>query len=270
MDTQETGPLKNTGTADPVEIVYYTDPLCCWSWAMESQWRKLRYQFQQHLKWRYCMGGLLPSWNHFTDGVNSVSRPAQMGPIWMEASHISGMPISNRIWVNDPPASSYLACIAVKCAQLQSPELGDKYLRLLREAVMLHDKNIATQNVLVQLAEQLSEKSAHEFDMKLFQEDLVNDRGLEAFRQDLNEVQSRGIHRCPTFIFRRAAHTPLLLTGYRPYATLLEVMKQLLPEVELSQQPIDDEAYLTYWSTLTKRELEEAVAPHEVLKKLPV
>src|SRR4051812_38967292 len=145
MNHQETDPLKNAGTADPVEIVYYTDPLCCWSWAMEPQWRKLRYQFRHHLKWRYCMGGLLPSWSHFTDGVNSVSRPAQMGPIWMEASHISGMPINNHIWINDPPASSYLSCIAVKCVALQAPELEDWYLRLLREAVMLHGKNIATQ-----------------------------------------------------------------------------------------------------------------------------
>ena len=25
-----------------LSIEYYTDPLCCWSWAFEPQWRRLR------------------------------------------------------------------------------------------------------------------------------------------------------------------------------------------------------------------------------------
>src|SRR5438309_9692359 len=98
---------QTTGTADRVSITYYTDPLCCWSWALEPQWRKLRYLFQNAITWRYVTGGLLPGWNQFTDGLNSVSRPAQMGPIWMEAAHISGMPINNQVWIRNPPASSY-------------------------------------------------------------------------------------------------------------------------------------------------------------------
>ena len=138
--------------ADVVEIVYYTDPLCCWSWAIEPQWRRLQYEYRGHLQLRYCMGGLLPSWKHFSDAANSVSRPAQMGPIWMEATHISGMPIQNTIWITNPPASSYLACIAVKCAGLQSAEAEAQYLRLLREAVMLKGENIDKQSVLIKIA----------------------------------------------------------------------------------------------------------------------
>src|SRR5215218_1622348 len=115
---QTTNSKAHANTADRVQIVYYTDPLCCWSWAFEPQWRKLRYQFGDNLTWRYCMSGLLPGWNQFTDNLNAVSRPVQMGPIWMEAAHISGMPISNRIWITNPPTSSYLSCIAVKCAEL--------------------------------------------------------------------------------------------------------------------------------------------------------
>ncbi len=106
--------------ADQVEITYYTDPLCCYSWAFEPQWRRLRYEFEGRISWQYIMGGLLPGWNNYNDELNSVSRPVQMGPVWMQASHISGMPMPNRIWLEDPPASSYPACIAVKCAQPQT------------------------------------------------------------------------------------------------------------------------------------------------------
>ena len=48
--------------ADRVEITFYTDPLCCWSWAFEPQWRRLQYEFQDRIIYRYVMSGLLPGW----------------------------------------------------------------------------------------------------------------------------------------------------------------------------------------------------------------
>src|SRR3954471_8227222 len=80
--------------ADQLEIIYYTDPLCCWSWAIEPQLRKLQFEFTGKLKWRICMGGLLPGWKNYHDEINSVTRPIQMGPVWMHAQQISGMPMN--------------------------------------------------------------------------------------------------------------------------------------------------------------------------------
>lgn len=120
MNLQETLPEiglaveNHQNKADRVEITFYTDPLCCWSWAFEPQWRKLQYQFRDEIVFRYIMTGMLPSWKNYSDPFYSVSRPQQMGPVWLEASSSSGMIINSKIWVNDPPASSYPACIAVK------------------------------------------------------------------------------------------------------------------------------------------------------------
>ena len=36
----------------------------------------------------------------------------------MQTRHVSGMPIDDRIWLEDPPSSSYLACLAVKAAEV--------------------------------------------------------------------------------------------------------------------------------------------------------
>jgi predicted DsbA family dithiol-disulfide isomerase len=261
--------MSSKNAADRVAIVYYTDPLCCWSWALEPQWRKLRYQFQHHITWRYCMGGLLPGWKQFSDGLNAVSRPAQMGPIWMEAAHLSGMPINTHIWIKNPPASSYLACIAVTCAQLQSASAGEQYLRLLREAVMLHGENISVQSVLLKTAEALAQTGVP-FDLKQFDEDLKTNRGRDAFRNDLHEVQNRGINRFPSLVFSSPHHASLLITGYRPYEALVDVLKQMQPGIENNALPIDEAAYRQYWGSLTDRELKEATDTHEVLKKLPV
>jgi predicted DsbA family dithiol-disulfide isomerase len=215
---------------DGVDITYYTDPLCCWSWALEPQWRKLLNKFSGKIHWNYCMGGLIPDWNNYNDPVNSVTRPIQMGPVWMHAGQLSGRPIEHNIWMKDPPASSYPACIAVKCAQLQSAEAADRYLILLRETCMFKGINIARESTLMDVAESLAEETP-DFNLNTFGENLKNDTGLEAFRKDLQQVQYLKINRFPTLIFRRPQQASLIITGYQPFSVLVNAIQQMAPEL---------------------------------------
>jgi predicted DsbA family dithiol-disulfide isomerase len=183
----------------------------------------------------------------------------QMGPVWHEASQQSGMKIYDKIWVEDPPASSYPACIAVKCAELQSQIAGVKYLRMVREAVMLQGKNIARQDVLTGIAQHLANNYRDLIDMDKFLYDLTgSDNGIEAFRKDLNEVQSRNITRFPTLIMRSIDKPAIMITGYRPYRVLIDAIKQVAQTTEPLQKPPSKEAYIKYWGNITEREIEEA------------
>ncbi len=247
-----------------VEIVYYTDPLCCWSWGFEPQWRKLRYEFASQVTWRYCMGGLIPAWNNYHDVVNLIHRPIQMGPVWMDAGHVTGMPVYNRIWMEDPPASSYPACIAVKCAFLQSPDAGETYLRMLREAVMIEGHNIASLPVLESMAAKLSAADSGGFSFDVFNQDMKNENGLEAFRLDIAEVQQRNISRFPSLIFRAPQKTPIIITGYRPYSVLLSALTQIAPGLLPVRKANDVERYKQYWGSLTNREIGEALSQENV------
>lgn len=250
--------------ADRVEITFYTDPLCCWSWAFEPQWRRLQYEFQDTVTCRYVMAGLLPGWKNFNDPLYSVTRPMQMGPVWHEAGVTSGMNIYDRIWIEDPPASSYPACIAVKCAQLQSQKAGVKYLRMVREAVMLQGKNIAKQDVLIAVAELLSNNFSGLLDIEKFQQDLAgNDNGIEAFRTDLNEVQNRNITRFPTLIMRSHNKPSIIITGYRPYPVLLDAIRQVASENTVILKPDSKEDYIKYWGNITEREIDEVFSDQE-------
>ncbi|WP_207513928.1 DsbA family oxidoreductase [Longitalea luteola] len=221
---ENTTPEIQSGSV--IDIVYYTDPLCCWSWALEPQLERLEKDWPGTINWRYCMGGLLPGWQHYFDQQNSIQRPAQMGPLWMHASEVMEVPIAHRIWVDDPPASSYPACIAVKCAALQSAEAGRLYLYHVRKAVMFHSLNIARPEVLLQVARCIAVMNK-QFSFEQFEEDMKTDRGLEAFRKDLQEVKYRGINRFPTLLIKRpAAPGGLLVTGFRPAETLLHIVNE--------------------------------------------
>lgn len=238
---------------DLLEVVYYTDPLCCWSWAFEPQWRRLLYELKGKIKYRYCMTGLLPSWDNYNDSLNSFSRPIQMGPVWMHAKQLSGMPFEQNIWMTDPPSSSYPACIAVKAAALQSLHFEDIYLRKLREAVMMRGENISKREVILYLAEKLG-RDDKKFSFEKFQYDLQNDEVLEIFQKDLQEVKYHNINRFPSLVIKNSQSRAIIISGYRPYSILIDAIKQL---ITMEEMKINAAEYKDYWQFLTDREIEE-------------
>ncbi len=206
------------------------------------------------------MGGLLPDWNTYNDPLNSVSRPLQMGPLWMEARHISGMPIKDTVWHQNPPESSFPACIAVKCAGLQSADAAESYLRRCREAVMLHGKNIAKQEVLLEIADELTKEYPHLLDPRRFREDWQTGAGKDTFREDLQAVRIHNFGRFPTLTIQQPGKAGVVIVGYRPYSVLLDAIKQVAPQLEPSQKSPTAEVYRNYWGNVTERELDEAGA----------
>jgi predicted DsbA family dithiol-disulfide isomerase len=143
----------------------------------------------------------------------------------MHASQQLQLDLAYKIWVEDPPASSYPACIAVKCAAFQSPTTGRLFLHHLRQAVMVHGKNIAKQEVLQEVATSVA-AITNDFSVTRFLQDMQNDRGLDAFRNDLQEVKYRNINRFPTLLIERSWAPGLVVTGFRPAEILLQIINE--------------------------------------------
>lgn len=240
-------------------IEYYTDPLCSWSWAFEAQWRRLRYECGNLLEWRYRMGGLLSDWRSYDDPFNDIRHPSQMGPQWFQVRKHTGMPLDERIWHLDPPSSSYPACVAVKAAECQGQNVGEAYLRRVREAAMMECRNVALQEVLLDLAQHMAQEagSGKRLDFPRFCADLNAPETVEAFRQDLRDVAYKGIGRFPTLILHSANRRPIMLVGYRPYDVLWAALSQLVPHMPRRQAMPPEElvrAYVHSWGCVTLRE----------------
>jgi predicted DsbA family dithiol-disulfide isomerase len=223
-------PTDNKGNSiksSKVNIFCYTDPLCCWSWASEPSWLRLRNQYEEQIQWKYVMTGLLPNWKRYNDTVNSVSRPLQMGPVWMHASQLSGVPMKYDLWHKDPPASSYPACIAVKSAMLQSESAGELYLNYAREAVMTRGLNISKSEVLLLLAKTLASDAGDIFDYARFESDWKKGAGCESFVEDLKQTRLEGIQRFPTLVMSSPGKESVSVVGYRPYSVMIETFEKL-------------------------------------------
>jgi predicted DsbA family dithiol-disulfide isomerase len=236
-------------------ITYYTDPLCSWSWAFEPQWRRLRYELGTQVQWTYRMGGMIADWHKYSDPLNDISRPVQMGPQWYQVRTLSGMPLNERIWFADAPTSSYPACIAVKAAEQQGRYAGERYLRRLREAVMVEERNIARAAVLQEVAVELADQHS-EFDAAQFARDVDDPAVLDGFREDVKEVRWREIGRFPTLILRNREQKAIQIVGYRPYEVLLDAVQHIAPAATVQQNP-ELIPYTDYWKCLTTRELAE-------------
>lgn len=218
----------NNEEVDRIEIEYFTDPLCCWSWAFEPHWRKFVNENQQLIKWRYRMGGMIQDWKNYSDPLNDVTRPAQMAPLWMQVKYTTQSEIDPDIWLFDPPQSSFPACLAVKCAERQSVAAADILLLAMRKAVMTQKKNIARKEVILNLALEI-EKNFHILDFSKFESDFEHNRGVNMLKTDLQVAKLGDIGRFPTITMRKSkTEKGIIVVGYRPYHVLQEAFKQLI------------------------------------------
>jgi predicted DsbA family dithiol-disulfide isomerase len=171
------------------------------------------------INYRYIMCGMIPDWNSYKDDMNSITKPLQMGPLWMHASEVTHTPMKYSIWHEDPPASSYPTCIAVKTAGLQSAHAEELYLNSARRLLMLEGKNISKVSVLLEVARELD---VADFSFEQFKNDWDSGNGKNAFRSDLQKAKLNNIGRFPTLTFQDETGRGVMMVGYRPYEVLEE------------------------------------------------
>lgn len=224
--------FNNINTADRIEIEYFTDPLCCWSWAFEPHWRKFLNENSHLINWRYRMGGMLTDWKSYTDPMNDISRPAQMAPLWLQVKYTLNTKIDPDIWIEDPPHSSIPSCLAVKCAEMQSQAAADLMLFGLRRSVMTKKANIARREVILNLAADL-EKKYGILNYDKFENDFERNIAVHHLKDDMQRAKLADIGRFPTVTMRLAKERKgIMIVGYRPFYALMESFQQLTKELE--------------------------------------
>ncbi len=171
-----------------VTVRYYTDPACSWSWGTEPKLRRLIWEFGAELRFTWVMGGLArqygPDYRDQETGVGSGADCfADLMAHWLDVAAESGMPIDARIWSQNPISSTYPACQAVKAAVEQGAEAACRYLRRVREGLLLERKKLDHLEALVGEAGQAG------LDVERFRIDLGSHAITEAFAADLDEVR---------------------------------------------------------------------------------
>lgn len=193
-------------TVAGLRVVCVTDPLCSGCWALEPAWRRLLYRYGDVATVSNVYGGLLPSWKGFRDRSAGIASPADVAPHWDQVSQCSGQPIDSALWLLDPPASSFPACVAAVAVRLVAPEQEGPYLRRLRELAFLERRNIARDEVLVEALAGL------EIEAGSWRAAIDDGRAEQAFRADRALARTLGAGVFPT-LFTAWGSAPLRLAA---------------------------------------------------------
>src|SRR4051812_38363693 len=200
-----------------IDVVYFTDPLCPWSWAAEPALRRLETEFGAQLRIAFVMVGMARE----VDAAHELAET-------LEAIEASGMPADPRVWIEGSPRSSYPACLAVKAAAEQG--LDGPYLRRLRLGVMTRRERIDNPEAFLAAARDVAGLDVARFDI-----DMRSNAIVEAFAADRDRAAAAGGAErpgIPAFMFGdgaavessevEALREAAIAAGAQPGADLLE------------------------------------------------
>lgn len=198
-----------------IDVVYYTDPLCPWSWAAEPEARRVEVEFADQVAFTYVMAGMAKE----TD-------PGRLLESTLEAVAGKGSPADPRIWLDGAPRSSFPACLAVKAASEQ--RLDGAYLRRLREGVFCRRERL--DNVEAFLA---AARDVPGLDVARFEIDLRSNAIVELFGADRERAAgARGEDRPALPAFSVAGGDPIGGDGLRAAVAAAGGKPGPLPAVE--------------------------------------
>ncbi|WP_053364803.1 DsbA family protein [Bacillus sp. FJAT-27245] len=205
-----------------IELYYVTDPICSHCWALEPTLNKFIAQYGHYFNMKTVMGGLLESWEGFADVSNGIRKASDVAGHWREVGEHSRMPIDGSLWLDHPVHSSYPPSRVYKIIKQSSDKLANDFLRKAREAVFVLNQNIAEDNVLIELVDQLGLNGAEIVKKAL---------GIQA-QQLLNEdfalAKSLGVRGFPTIIMVNEEKKGVKLVGARSFEDYVNGLKQVI------------------------------------------
>lgn len=231
-------------TAKPVQIIYFTDPICSSCWGIEPQLRRLKLEYGDYINIEYHMGGLLPGWKNFYSG--GITKPSDVAHHWDEVSLHYEMPIDGDVWLEDPLSSSYPPSIAFIAAQLQNKAKAVKFLRHIREMVFLEKKNITKWEHLKAAAEKAG------LDTVQLKKDYEG-QADQLFKNDLDYARTNGVRGFPTLFFVDSSNNRQMLYGARPYQDFERILQFMYPDAVKKPLPANNELF-NHYPTLTAKE----------------
>jgi predicted DsbA family dithiol-disulfide isomerase len=171
-----------------VEVRYFSDPACTWSWAAEPALRRIIFEFDGELKFSWAMGGLARRFGAaYRDSEAAIGTGpdcfADLMSHWLNVAGQTGMPCDPRLWTEAPLSGTFPACIAVEAAAEQGWEPAYRYLRRLREGILCGRRKLDERAALV------DEAGPAGLDVGAFEEALDSDRPAAAFAAHMEEAR---------------------------------------------------------------------------------
>ncbi|MDS9472907.1 DsbA family protein [Sporosarcina pasteurii] len=234
-----------------IELYYVTDPICSHCWALEPVLRRFVDQYNHYFNMHTVMGGLLEKWEGFADVSNGISSPADVAGHWREVGEHSRMPIDGTVWYDNPIESSFIPSRVYKVIQEKNPALANPFLRRAREELFAFNQNIAQDETLIKLVNQIG----------LNGEEIVQESKLPeantSLQEDFQLVRQLGVRGFPTIVMVNEEQHGVRIVGARTLEDYTNALQKLLPNETLRAEQLSNlQTLLQREKLLFSREIE--------------
>jgi len=215
--------------ANPIQVVWYTDPHNVWCWGFEPMMRRLEVVYPDAVKVEVRQGGLFEDFSPVREQWARMSGgrwTASVLAFFQAVSEQHRMPMDAEKMLEgvDDFNSTWPACIAVKAAEFQGREAGRRYLRALREAWCLDGRGIHRRGVQAEVA------SETHLDVDAFMKALEDGTAEAAFHADRLECERLEVTGFPTFEVGRG-DVSARLNGWQPWEVFEDILRKVDPDV---------------------------------------
>ncbi len=259
---------------DMIEAVDYTDPFCSWAWGTEPKYRRLQWQYGEHLRWRRVVTVIWsPGWHRmWSEDEDTSPLCPKLSAYFGQTTEVTGMPYPDPIDHLQP--SSEEPSRLIKAAENQGDEVVDRVVRRLRESLFVWGRPADTiERGLVALAgvpgldlDRLAADVADPATEKAYQADWEEARNpneyvlnLEDKRPGRGAAQPHGDrmrYGLPALVLTGPAGTTTV-AGWRDWADWESALETVAPGIVAKARPLPtpEEAFAT-WPLLARAELE--------------
>ncbi len=219
--------LAGSMTDSPrLSFTYWSDPLCIWAFVAEQKLERVVAEWGPWLDIRHRVVPVFGSvpWR-FSKGPWASAGPQGRCEATARIAREHGIEtVDGRVWVDDPPASSWSPGAAIKAAFMaeQAGEVAPGAAAALqwafREAFFLRNLNIARRTVQLEVAE------ARGFDRGSLERRLDDGTALAALWVDDHDRVEGRVQGSPTYVFDDGR---AMLYGNFPFGVLQATVQEL-------------------------------------------
>lgn len=184
-------------------FTYWSDPLCVWAFVAQKHLADVLARGGGALQAAYRIVpvfGSVPQ--RFRDGAWAKAGPAGRAAATARIAREHGHPeVTGRVWLDDPPATTWLTSAAFKAAQALEaagsapPGASANYLKALRVALFVENRNTSRRGVLLDVAEAVG------LDPDAVAAGLDDGTALAALFEDHTARDQQRVQGSPTYVF---------------------------------------------------------------------
>ena len=210
---------------DRVLVEYFTDPLCSACFVFDPTLEELKELYEGKIDFRSIMGGMMPKNRFFGEEAEAMALNIErMGESF-------NMPMSGKLMRENPVDSSYPPSLAYLSVKKQDNDKADTFLRRLREAVYIEDRDISKEAVLLDLVSEL------DIDEEMFMSDFYSSEILAELEDNIAYTINNGISGFPSVVVYGLDGKSMILRGVNN----INAFKDLLSKFSL--EPNEKKVY---------------------------